>query len=179
MSPDSVRQVSKGDQSPIINGDYNSVRFGGKKLGNEVTTMLNVITIIPQIAKARGIASDSIQYPKDFLKKIEERFLEHKEEIKVRFRDLHILYRESYDDAKRNAGIDEFDFEEMCSYLRNLSMRILASNSGDPIKSLQELKSIFEEKFSEAAEKDYSVEAVEYFLHAQLIECNVFPNPID
>lgn len=176
---DSIKQSSSGDYSPIINGDGNILEFGQKdKLTNEVVTMLNVITLIPEIAREQGISTDEVQHPKDFITKINNRFSSHADQLKSKFSELHLLYKNSYDEAKRNSGIDEFGFEEMCNYLRNLSLDILSKNENDPVQSLAILCNLFEDKFSKGADKNFSSGAIEYFLYKQLIECNVFPNPI-
>lgn len=175
----SAKQSSDGNNSPNIIGDDNTLHFGTKdKLTNEVDTMLNVITLIPEIAREQGISADQIEHPKDFLTKINKRFESYTDQLKKKFTELHLLYKNSYDEAKRNAGVDEFGFEEMCSYLRNLSLEILSKNDNNPIKSLEILCSLFEDKFSKGADKNFSAGAIEYFLYKQLVECNVFPNPI-
>jgi hypothetical protein len=112
-----IDQKTIGGQSPIIFGNDNKVEYGNKvKLANEVNTMLQVINLIPEIARERGVTPDLIDYPKDFFKKIEERFAEYKDTLKSRFGNLHVLYRSSYDEAKNNSGIVEFAYEELCSY---------------------------------------------------------------
>ena len=175
----STQQSSKGDYSPNINGDGNILEFGSKdKLTNEVDTMLNVITLIPEIAREQGISVDEIEHPKDFMEKINNRFSSYSGQLKSKFTELHVLYKNSYDEAKRSSGVDEFGLEEMCSYLRNLSLNILSKNSNNPIESLNVLCKLFEEKFAKCADKDFSAGAIEYFLYKQLVECNVFPNPI-
>lgn len=175
----SSKQSSSGDYSPNVSGDNNTLEFGTKdKLANEVETMLNVITLIPEVAREQGVSTDHIEHPKDFLMKINKRFESFAEKLKLKFTELHLLYKNSYDEAKRNSGIDEFGFEEMCNYLRNLSLEILSKNDNDPIHSLKTLCGLFEEKFSKGTDKNFSAGAIEYFLYKQLIECNVFPNPI-
>lgn len=175
---DSARQSSQGDYSPNVDGDNNLLIFGVKdRLANEVDTMLNVITLIPEIAREYEIFSDESEHPKDFTKKIDERFAPYANELKEKFIDLHLLYKNSYDEARRNSDVDEFGFEEMCSYLRNLSLKILAENNDDPLESLKVLCGFFEAKFENGAKKKFSVGAIEYFLYIQLVECNVFPNP--
>ncbi len=174
----SANQRSDGNNSPNIIGYDNTLHFGTKdKLTNEVDTMLNVITLIPEVAREQGVSADQVEHPKDFILKINERFESYTSQLKKKFKELHLLYKNSYDEAKRNSGIDEFDFEEMCSYLRNLSIDILFKNDNDPIKSLKKLCDLVEDKFSKGADKDFSSGAIEYFLYKQLVECNVFPNP--
>ncbi|MCK9186790.1 hypothetical protein M0P48_05155 [Candidatus Gracilibacteria bacterium] len=175
----SVKQSSDGNNSPNIIGDDNTLHFGTKdKLTNEVDTMLNVITLIPEIAREQGVSADQVDHPKDFLTKIEVRFELYTTQLKEKFKELHLLYKNSYDEAKRNSGIDEFGFEEMCNYLRNLSLEILSKNNDNPIQSLKALCDLFEDKFAKGADKNFSAGAIEYFLYKQLVECNVFPNPI-
>lgn len=174
----STKQTSQGNYSPNVNGDGNVLEFGTKdKLTNEVETMLNVITLIPEVAREQGITVDQVEHPKNFIEKINNRFSLYSDKLKTKFTELHLLYKNSYDEAKRNAGIDEFGFEEMCSYLRNLSLDILSKNNDNPIESLKALCFLFEEKFSKGADKNFSSGAIEYFLYQQLVECNVFPNP--
>lgn len=175
----STQQTSNGNYSPNINGDGNVLDFGTKdKLTNEVETMLNVITLIPEIAREQGVTIDDVKHPKNFVEKIDNRFSAYSDKLKTKFTELHLLYNNSYDGAERNAGIDEFGFEEMCSYLRNLSLDILSKNNDDPLESLKALCSLFEEKFSKGTDKNFSAGAIEYFLYKQLVKCNVFPNPI-
>lgn len=179
MMLNSTTQKTSGDQSPNINGDGNTLNFGTKdKLANEVTTMLNVITLIPEVAREQGISMDDEEHPKDFIKKISERFSTFEIQLKSKFTELHVLYKNSYEEAKRSSGVDEFGFEEMCSYLRNLSLDILSKNNDNPIEALKTLCGLFEDKFSKGSEKDFSSGAIEYFLYKQLVDCNVFPNPI-
>lgn len=173
-----TKQSSSGNNSPIINGDNNTLDFGTKEtLTNEVVTMLNVITSIPEIARELGISLNEIESPKNFTTKIDNRFAPYSTQLKSKFTELHILYRNSYEEAKRNSDIDEFGLEEMCNYLRSLSLNILSKNNNDPLKSLDELCGLFEAKFSKGSNKSFSSGAVEYFLYNQLVECNVFPNP--
>ncbi len=175
---DSSSQKSKGNYSPNVIGDDNVFNFGTKdKLTNEVDTMLAVISLIPEVAREQGITSDEVDHPKDFIKKITERFASHEAQLKLKYTELHLLYKSSYEEAKRNSGIDEFGFEEMCSYLRNLSFDILAKHHDDPVESLKVLCQLVEEKFTKGANKNFSAGAIEYFLYKQLVECNVFPNP--
>jgi hypothetical protein len=174
-----IDQKTTGSQSPIILGDNNEIQYGNKtKLANEVNTMLQVINLIPEVARERGVSSDTIEYPKDFLKKIEDRFSDYKLPLKARFGNLDVLYRSSYEEARKNSGIDEFSLEEMCSYLRNLSIQVLTENNNNPIEGLKFLCDLFHQKFSNG-DINFSSEAIEYFLYKQLVECNVFPNPIE
>ncbi len=173
-------QETSGDQSPNVIGNSNIFNFATKdKLANEVATMLNVITLIPEVAREQGVTTDEVQHPKDLVKKIKERFSSYDIQLKSKFAELHVLYGNSYGEAKRNSGDNEFGFEEMHSYLRNLSLDILSKNNNNPIKALKSLCVLFEEKFAKGAKKDFSVSAIEYVLYKQLVDCNVFPNPIE
>lgn len=178
---DKIQQSSSGDYSPVVAGDNNRLNFNienKSRLANEVRTMLLVISQIPEVARKRGVtSSDSPDYFKDFIKKIEIRFAPYKDRLTSRFTELDIQYRGSYDEARRNSEIDEFQFDEMCGYLRNLSLKILSEKANDPIAALDDLVTSFKEQFASSGDRDFSIQAIEYFLHKQLIECNVFPNP--
>jgi len=175
-----MKQTSNGSFSPNVNGDGNVFVFGLKdKLTNEVETMLNVITLIPEVAREQGISIDEIEHPKDLIEKINNRFYLYSDKLQSKFTELHLRYKNSYDQAKRNSDVDEFGWEEMCSYLRNLSLDALLRNNDNPLESLKTLCLLFEEKFKKGTDKNFSAGAIEYFLYKQLIECNVFPNPTE
>lgn len=176
---DSTSQKSEGNFSPNVMGDGNLLLFPQKdKLSNEVETMLAVIACIPEVARDQHITLDAVEHPKDFTKKIQERFAPHEFRLKQKFTELHLLYKNSYDEAKKNSGVDEFGFDEMCNYLRNLSLDVLSKNNDNPIESLKILCQLFEDKFTKGSLKSFSSGAIEYFLYSQLVECNVFPNPV-
>ena len=86
-----VVQTSDGSQSPNIAGDGNQVLFNAKKrLANEAQTLLLIVSLIPEVARKRGISDEPMDYSKDVKKKVEERFHEYQQELKTHLADLEI-----------------------------------------------------------------------------------------
>jgi hypothetical protein len=174
---DRVVQSSSGSQSPNVSGDGNTILFDAKKrLANEAKTLLAIVSIIPEVTRKSGVSAKPLDYSKDVRKKIEGRFQDHQSELKSHLADLEVLYRGAYEEAKRNSSMDEFQIEEACNLLRNLSVKVLSENDENPVAALRELTRHFKEEFASSDAEEFSEQAIEYFLYRQLIECNVFPN---
>lgn len=175
-----VQQSTTGDNSPTFCGDhnsYNNFTEVKEQISNEVRTMLFVIAAIRSIAEKSNIKADTINYPKDISLKLGVRFREFEKELTSRFCDLDALYRGAYEEAITTSEIDEFSYEELCSLLSNLSLKILSQKKNNPIEALEELTEFFKKELSRSTELTFSQQAAEYFLYKQLIVCNVFPNP--
>lgn len=178
---DQASQASSGDFSPNVNGSNNIFTFdAGLKINpaQEVKTMLAVIGLIPVVAKAK-LGSDDTAFDygtKDLKEKFDVRFKEYAPLLKARIADLSLMYRSSYEEAKKASDIGEFDYEELLDRLRQLSVKAIDEADGNPITALDSLVSLFEAQFKLQKTTQYSIGAIEYFLYMELMNCNVFPN---
>lgn len=174
-------QKSNGNMSPNIMGFGNNVSINSsRQICNEVKTIQFIIYSLTKIVKEESV----LEVPKGEInpsKKIDERFAEYSEELKLLYTDLYIKYGDSYQNVLSDIQIGRTEMDDVASFLRQKSIPILQKLNFKPIEALEELCSYLESNFFDNVIEDFefSYGALKYFLYDQLIKCNVFPNPND
>lgn len=181
----SIEQHSAGDLSPNIVGNSNLVAktvniYDSKKikLASEVRTMLVITNLVHDIALKKSYVEEEYNFEgKDLKIKFEQRFAKYQVDLKEKFLELRITYRDSYEEAKRNAIDDELSLNEYAMHLRNISNLALKETDGNPLEALALIVGWCVDEFQTQKEVDFSRGAIEYYLYQELVNCNVFPNP--
>jgi len=178
--------VSKSEikNSPNIGGDATSNHFGDnyfslvvKNKSIQVRTITNLILLIGNTP--RSLSREETD--KDLEKKLRERFSEYKEQLETRYAELLIDYSNSYEEAKKNAGVSEVVVDKIASYLMALSRRCLDEAKDNPVTAINLLLDHFRGELNKELadrQEEYDDCAIEFFIYKELIKCNVFPNPV-
>lgn len=147
----------------------------------ELRTIMDLIFFIssaPTIEAADGVSSkETLKDPKH---KINVRFKEWKQEFVDEYIKLFNIYKESFARAKQEVGLTEIDVNKISLYLERMSVKLLSESEGNPIKALDSLTTHFHQALqkTEEATNKYDLGAIRYYLFQELINCNVFPNPV-
>lgn len=107
--------------------------------------------------------------------KVYRRFAEHSDFLIDRYTDLFPEYGGLLREVEAGRGLTAMEVRRMHAYLRGRSDRRLNECGGNPVDAVSALVREFSALLSRA-DVDYDEGAVEFFLLAQLIACNVFPN---
>jgi hypothetical protein len=155
-----------------------------KELGgssNQTTVANEVETIMDFIAYLSENKSDGEQAGSedpDPEKKITERFAEHSEYLKQEIADFTPIYKNARQQAESKLGIDKVMVTLMRRYLMDQSIQVLDENELNPKKALDALVEYFAGELSKNG-KRYDQGAIRYYLLQEIVNCNVFPNPIN
>lgn len=178
-------QTSNGSNSPNVIGDGNRVNIIdfsalSQRSAREVTSISKLIGVICKeanaLSKGKNTSHDSLKDPS---LKIEVRFSDYKKEIKSRYSRKHELYGDVYEVIIEEIDLTDTSLSEIGQYLEDISQRFLREESNDPIKALDRLILHFERELKQIYnDEEFSLAAIEYYLLKQLINCNVFPNPL-
>lgn len=141
---------------------------------NEVTT---IIKMIEHLSDDRNYKETSINEIADPDKK-RLRFVDNFDFLMTKYSRLLPIYTGTLSQAKETAGIDGARITKINVYLQNLSDDYLIKNSNNPKEALYQLVEHFETEIS-SSNVDYDRLAIEFYLLDELINCNVFPNPIE
>lgn len=181
MTEDNQKRVSvKGDGNFTAGGNLQITQEMKLTVGNEIITMLEVVNLIPEVAKSKlknGVRKEYDVASKDADYKMNVRFKKHADNLKRTYVELRLLYRGAYEEAKRVTDIDEFDFDEHYHDLRDLSDIALEEARDNPTEALNKLTDMFGQAFAKQDKHVFSRGAIRYYLYEELIRCNVFPNP--
>lgn len=144
-------------------------------VANEVETIMDFISYLSE-NKSDGEKSGSEDADPE--KKITERFAEHSDYLKQQIAEFTPIYKNARQQAENKLGIDKVMVTLMRYYLMDRSIQILDENELNPKKALDSLVAYFASELSKSG-KDYDEGAIRYYLLQEIINCNVFPNPIN
>lgn len=176
-------QISKGNSSPNIDGDYNitNISTGTKNtISNEVKTIQAFVFLLTKMANNASLTQKQDRGTIDPVRKFDDRFKKYASTLKTTYLDLAIKYDQSYKDTLAESELGRTGSDDIARFLRSISIGTLEKHKGNPIQALDELCKYFESKFfnDESVEKfEFDHGALRYFIYKQLVECNIFPNP--
>ena len=175
---------TKGKNSPVINGQAEKNHFGDnvfnypKNKSIQIKTITELIILIGEKANNQ-VREDS---EKDLVIKLDDRFLKYREDLKNRYSELLDVYSQSYTEAIKYIENIEIISDKIALFLREKSRECLSANGGNPLLGLKELVKYFADELDKNlcdCDQCYDHVAVEFYLFKELINCNIFPNPID
>ena len=119
--------------------------------------------------------------------KKEQRFKKHFKSLMNQYMALFNIYSEALKIAKQCASIDGVRAEKISLYLKDISDSFLAEYDNNPKKAINELTDFFEKEIASinsnkeiaSINSNYDKMAIKFYLLDELIQCNVFPNPIE
>ena len=163
------------EQEPIVDFLENEIdlKINTKRnLSDEVVTIIRLIEYLSDennlvIEEDKGEHIDP-----EF--KIRKRFSEYSANLENWYQDLVSHYSDSLNIAKNTIGIDGVKVKIINSFLKDISDRFLFKSDNNPRLALDNLIDYFEEKIPNCHRV-----AIKFYLLDELIQCNVFPNPID
>ncbi len=158
---------------PIVDFLEKEIETKIKKVNsNEVET---IIRLIEFLSDDNNLVIDSEKNENvDPEKKIRKRFVEYSQNLEKWYKDLLSDYSESLNIAKNTAGIDGVKARIISAYLQDISDRFLYKANNNPRIALDNLIDFFEEKI-----QGCNRVAIKFYLLDELINCNIFPNPIE
>ncbi|OGD84135.1 hypothetical protein A2572_03350 [Candidatus Collierbacteria bacterium RIFOXYD1_FULL_40_9] len=143
-------------------------------VANEVETIMDLINFLSDNKSGKEIKMSDDPDPK---KKIMERFAEYSDYLKQQIVDFIPVYQNARQQAESKLGVDKAMVTLMRYFLMDRSIKFLDQNNQDPKKALDSLVEYFETQMSKGG-KRYDYGAIRYYLVQEIINCNVFPNPI-
>jgi hypothetical protein len=144
-----------------------------EKASKEVTTFLALINLLSDethIAAGKGFIEDP-----DPTGKIYKRFADHASFLTEQYVDLFTQYGNVLTTVKDNMDIGTVKFARMGLYLKNYTDTQLTLSDGNPRLALEKIVAHFASLLARQG-IDYDESAIRFFLLAQTIACNVFPN---
>ncbi|MCR9065614.1 MAG: SMEK domain-containing protein [Cytophagales bacterium] len=137
---------------------------------SEVETIMELINYL-SLNKNRVIIDKAINVdPKN---KIEIRFSEHSDYLKQQYSELYAKYNGALVEA--TSKIDGVEAEIISAFLKDESDIILTKENNNPKLALHSLVELFYGKLSSNG-VTFDKQAIKFYLLAELIKCNVFPN---
>ena len=138
---------------------------------NEVDTIIELIEYISAHRKKK----DPMDVVIDPDYKINRRFKEFAERLKLQYMQLLTIYGSALNTVNDTLGIDEAQELIIMVYLQDISVKFLDEANDDPILALNNLVDFFEEKLSKNG-KRYDRSSIKFYLVNEMIKCSVFPN---
>ncbi|MGZ2484856.1 hypothetical protein ACVITL_003379 [Rhizobium pisi] len=137
-----------------------------------------IVKLLEFLCSEDVVAPEGFREDPDPTGKVYRRFAEHSKFLLGRYTDLYPEYGRLLGDVIQAQGLTPMEIRRMHAYLKGKSDRRLTECDGDPVKAIDMLVGDLSALLARA-DIDYDEGAVEFFLLAQLIECNVFPNRAD
>ena len=154
------------------------LRLTEPRRSNEVDTLVRLIEVLSASEDCLSVGEH--REDPDPAGKIRDRFAEYAGFLQHQYVSLHELYGRAYEEVNKYSDLGHVRVRKLQLYLMNWSDQILSECRGDPKTALQVLTERVLVMMG-ASEAGFDEGAIRYFLVAQLIACNVFPNkrPID
>ncbi|MNS04447.1 hypothetical protein D3C72_358060 [compost metagenome] len=149
------------------------LRIPEPRRSNEVNTLVRLIEVLS--ASDEGLSAGEHREDPDPTGKIRDRFAEHAKFLEQQYVDLHELYGRAYEEVSKHSDLGHVRVRKLQIHLMHWSDRILSECGGDPKAALQALTERVVDMMG-ASDGGFDEGAIRYFLVAQLIACNVFPN---
>lgn len=184
-----VNQKSTGSGAHNINGDGNifvtvnpeSTRALKAKTVTEVRSIMKLISLLSNKASVelKEVVIDT-ETEKNIDLKINNRFKDFKSQLLDDYQRLLPHYSEKSKEAWDESEITESKAGEIINYLMHISRKVLKDCGNDPIQALDKLTASLEEELKSIdTEETFSNGAIRYYLLQELINCNIFPNPLE
>lgn len=145
-----------------------------KSKSNEVITIIKMIEYLSDDNNYKEVDIPELVDPD----KKRQRFEDHFVFFMQQYTDLYAVYFGALKEAKNIAGNDGVRAKKISLYLRDISDNYLTQYDNNPKKAINALTDFFETEIS-TINTDYDRPAIKFYLLDELIQCNVFPNPID
>lgn len=145
-----------------------------KSKSNEVITIIQMIEYLSDDNNYKEINIRELVDPD----KKRQRFEVHFDFLMQQYTDLYAVYSGALSEAKNIAGNDGVRAKKICLYLKDISDNYLTQFDNNPKKAINALTEFFENEIS-SINSSYDRQAIKFYLLDELIQCNVFPNPID
>ncbi len=143
---------------------------------NEVETIMSLIEFLSDDENTQD-SNNEKPNPPDPERKF-HRFEEHREFLQSHYEEMYALYFGTLQIAKEKVGLDGVRAKKITSFLKYKSDSVLNECNNNPRVAIDNLTDFFEEKlFKYGFNCDQS--AIRFYLLDELIQCNVFPNPVN
>lgn len=150
------------------------VKINSKKSkSNEVITIIQMIEYLSDDSNYKEVDQLEIIDPD----KKRKRFEEHFDFLMNQYTNLYAIYSGALDEAKNAAGNDGVRARKIGFYLKEISDAFLTKCNNNPKDAINALTDFFEDEIS-SINSSYDRPAIKFYLLDELIQCNVFPNPI-
>lgn len=158
--------------------DFLSKEAALPRLKTETTEVETIMSLIEFLSKEENL-NDEEEKPSevDPDRKIFHRFEEHSDFLTSQYEDMYALYFGTLKIAKEKVGLDGIRARTIAIYLKNKSDSILNECNNNPRNAINKLTDFLEGKLTSNG-FICSNSAIHFYLLDELIECNVFPNPI-
>jgi len=158
---------------PIVDFLEKEIENKIKKINsNEVETIIRLIEFLSD--ENNLVLEEEKGENIDPERKIRKRFSDYSVNLENWYKDLLADYSESLRVAKETVGIDGVKARIIRSFLKDISDRFLLQVDNNPRIALDNLIDFFEQKIINCHRV-----AIKFYLLDELINCNVFPNPIE
>lgn len=158
---------------PIVDFLEKEIENKIKKIdSNEVETIIRLIEFLSD--ENNLVIEEEIGENIDPERKIRKRFSDYSLNLENWYKDLLADYSESLRVAKELVGIDGVKARIIRAFLKDISDRFLSKADNNPRIALDNLIDFFEQKIINCHRV-----AIKFYLLDELINCNVFPNPIE
>lgn len=141
---------------------------------NEVETIMDLVAFL---SDGRGDGEETVTGDPDPEKKIMQRFASESDHLKTQIQEYLPLYHIARKEAESKLGLDKAMIILIRRFLMDKSLSILESCDQNPKKALEELVDYFAKELKDSG-KHYDHGAIKYYLLQEIINCNVFPNPV-
>ena len=162
LSPEIIHEIKLKLESYNLK-DY-KIEFA-----NEEQTIIDLINKITE----SNDYSDEISTIIDPEYKIDTRIKSYSNAIKEEYINAKKLYGDVFETII--SDLSKRDILKLEFYLRNKSIEVLNETKDNPIKGLNTLV-LFFSNMIKAANVQYDLMAIRYFIVYEIIECNIFPN---
>jgi len=149
------------------------LRISEPRRSNEVGTLVRLIEVLS--ASEGGLSAGDHREDPDPTGKIRDRFAEYAGFLQQQYVNFHELYGRAYEEVNNYSDLGHVRVRKLQLHLMNWSDRVLSECCGDPKAALQVLTERVMGMMG-SSEEGFDEGAIRYFLVAQLIACNVFPN---
>ena len=107
--------------------------------------------------------------------KIEERFSDHTEYLKSKFKELYTEYGKVLIDVFNHEDLGQVKLRRLRLHLKTYSDKVITDCDGNAKQALDVLVEDFDNRLATDGIK-FDLTAILFFLISELIKCNVFPN---
>jgi hypothetical protein len=143
---------------------------------NEVETIITLIEYLSNPVNIKFIESEIIENI-DPLYKFRNRFAEYSVFLEGQYKELYPIYYDKLNQSKNVLGIDTAKAIIIGAFLKETSNLFLDKTDNNPKEALNMMTEYFQDKLSVTGIA-YDKMAIKFYLLDELINCNVFPNPI-
>lgn len=144
-----------------------------KSKSNEVITIIKMIEYLSDDSNYKEVDTPELVDPD----KKRQRFEKHFVYLMQQYINLYAIYSGALSEAKNTAGNDGVRAKKISLYLKDISDNFLTKHDNNPQEAINALTEFFESEIS-SINTSYNRQSIKFYLLDELIQCNVFPNPI-